>query len=222
MSRNEKFRRPIIPFIDLLAKGAAGLFSEKGRYSPFMFRALVLAVDPDGGKIETPTGKPHKLSGKEWVEGGEEMSVTIEAPNGIQIAQYSITPTRGPVNPPKSVRARIIGNNTDKPIPDDDLRCYWPMFAEPPVLPTAGELVYVVFEEDNLSHGLWLNKVTTNLPAETSNQILLTEAIKLRSENGKTFVDGSATDRWGTGRLSKDPFRLTKLFFDVKSAKSGK
>ena len=53
---HEKFRRPNISFTEGLRKAAGGTYREKGEYTQWMFRALVIAVDTFGGQLETPTG----------------------------------------------------------------------------------------------------------------------------------------------------------------------
>ena len=208
---NEKFRRPSIAFQDILRKGSGGAYREKGQYSAFMFRAVVIAIDPEGGKLETPTGEPHIKNGKDWAEGGDKLNQLVQFSDGTVI-NYDITPNKGPVNPPDSIKARIISSNMDQFISDDDLRVYWPMFPGISNV-TAGEMAYVVFEDESFTHGLWLARVPTNLADETSNQILmdsLSDEAKTalthlydEPENAPTRVNGSPI---------KDPQRLSKLF----------
>lgn len=201
---NEKFRRPSIGFAEVLKKGAGGMYREKDEYAPFMFRALVIAIDTEGGKLETPDGKP---------EGDGELEQRVYAPDGQQVAQYTITPTRGPRNPKNSVRARIVANNMDQFIDDDSLRTYWPLF--PGVdNPSPGELVYVVFEDETMEHGLWVTKVPSNDPDETKNQMLMSEILKDAQNNKKVlFPDTSTTEKTtAEGAPIKEPNRLSKLY----------
>ena len=204
---NEKSRRPSIGFTETLKKGIGGLFREKDEYVPFMYRALVIAIDTEGGKLETPDGEP---------EGGKLVQ-QVRAPAGNLVAQYDIAPTRGPRNPKNAVRARIVTDNVDQFIDDDNLRTYWPMF--PGVSnPTAGELVYVVFEDEQLTHGLWLCRVPTNDPLESPNQMLMSQILK-EADLGKKVLFPDTSPLPGKqrddGNPVKQPHRLTDLFIDT-------
>lgn len=107
-------------------------------------RAVVLAVDPDGGQLQNDTGS-----------GG--MTVTDRA--GTVRTFKAIA---GPSNPRGSVKARILTNGFDRLIDDADLRIFWPMMPQDqvsvPISP--GEHVYVVFEGQGMSHGLWISRVS--------------------------------------------------------------
>ena len=211
---NEKFRRPSIAFAELLRKGSGGAFREVGQYSSFMFRAIVLAVDTAGGRLETPDGTPFRKGTTEWVKGGDMLHQRVIGSDGKSlIAEYDVTPTRGPVNPANSVRARIIGSSMDQMISDDELRCYWPMF---PGFdnPSAGELVYVIFEDEDFTHGLWLARVPTNNVNQTSNQVVLSDVGQSLQQSGLTqkFSDGPVGSASPGTSPQRDPRRLTKLF----------
>ena len=214
---NEKYRRPSIAFQDILRKGSGGAYREKGEYSAFMFRAIVIAVDPEGGKLESPDGKPQQRSGDKWVEGAKMTQIVTDG--NKPLAKYEITPTLGPVNPPNSIKARIISNNMDQFTSDDDLRCFWPMF---PGLSnvSAGEMAYVVFEDEDFTHGLWLAKVPTNNADQTSNQILLSQLVEDINSGKMKLYDDSSVPSTGASRVNgspiKDPMRLTKLFAKAK------
>ncbi len=237
---NEKFRRPNIAFTDLLKKGAGGAFRERGEYASFMFRALVIAMDVEGGKLETPDGTPYQRGGggdlripyqgpsgewvnppsagggggTDWSPGGAPLHVMVRSSKNVLIAEYDIAPTRGPVNPPNSIRARIIGNNMDQFTSDDDLRCYWP------ILPgianvSAGEMAYVVFEDESYTHGLWLARVPTNDADQTACQILQGETVQaIQAGAAAAFNDAASPEiaRTPAGSPIKDPQRLSKIF----------
>jgi hypothetical protein len=204
---NEKFRRPSISFNETLKKGGSGAYVERGDFVPFMFRAVVIAADLEGGKLETPDGNP---------SNGVRLVEQVIGPSNEVIASYTIDPTVGPYNPKNSVRARIIAGNADLFTDDDQLRTFWPLF--PGVdNPSAGEPVYVTFEDEDMLHGLWICKCPTNIEDETPNQTLMSQIaaqvtslpltdrfpdtaplIQVQTENGPQLV--------------KDPQRLSKLF----------
>ena len=209
---NEKFRRPIISFMDMLARGASGAYRERGEYSRFMFKALVVAMDTVGGKLETPDGRP---------EGGSLVQ-NVQYPNG-KTDQYTVANPQGlvnfgPRNPKNSVKARIISSGADDFVDDDDLRVYWPLF--PGVdNPTAGEVVYVVFEDETLTHGLWLCRAPLNGELDTANQVLMPDEpegkTSLNSSFGATPPSTNAGSSAGTVSPVKDRFRLSRKFISV-------
>lgn len=137
----EKFRRPELFLSELLKRSAQGLVKDSEEQTTFLHRAVVVAVDVIGGKLENPFGNGfvnHVIDGK---------SVDVPA-------------TVGPLNPPDSVKARIIANGLDQFVGDRELRVFWPLFPEhmsSPIKP--GEHVYVVFEDSDMQHGLWFCRV---------------------------------------------------------------
>ncbi len=126
---------------DLIQKYAQGLIIERGENAQLFFRATVMAVDVVGGKLENPDGDgsvEHRIGGR---------SVTFPA-------------RRGPKNPKNSVKARIISEGFDQFMSDEDVRIYWPLFPEHIAVPVSpGEHVYVMFEDKDFKHGLWLTRV---------------------------------------------------------------
>jgi len=136
-----KFRRPELIFQDILRKGAQGLFVERSELTPLLQRALVLGVDVDGGKLENPQGSgniSHEINGN---------TINIKA-------------RLGPENPPNSIKARIISNGQDKFSSDSTLKVFWPFFPEGISVPIKpGEHVYVLFEDTEMQHGLWISKI---------------------------------------------------------------
>lgn len=214
---NEKFRRPNISFTEMLKKGAAGQYRERGEYTQFMFRALVIACDTEGGKLESPSGEPI----------GDKLEVKVYDNTGANLlAQYPVDPTTGPYNPKNSVRARIVSNNMDQIIDDDNLRTFWPMFPGADS-PSAGELVYVVFEDEAMKHGLWLAKVpypeepldsvenagSRYVKPHTKNQILMSDILSSAATSKKTlFPDTPPEPTAADPSPLKKRQRLSELF----------
>lgn len=131
------FRRPEIILAELLQKEARGEVPRHYR------RAVILAVDPTGGKLQNPSG-----AGTLAVTGRDGKRREFPALSGVE-------------NPRGAVKARILTDGLDRLIDDADLRVYWPMFPQDqfgtPISP--GEHVYVVFEGEGTTHGLWLSRV---------------------------------------------------------------
>lgn len=137
----DKFLRPELVLSDLLKKGMRNEFREKDDISSNMLRALVVAVDVEGGKLENPDG-----------------SGTVE--HEIEGRAYDVPAVIGPANPKNSVKARIISGGLDQFLNDDALRVFWPFFPEHISVPIKpGEHVYVMFEGEDMQHGLWVAKV---------------------------------------------------------------
>lgn len=138
----DRFRRPERFFDEFLRKGVKGLFVERGENVPVIYRALVVGVDTEGGKLENPDGSgkvPHKIDDKKF-----------DAPARV-----------GPENPPNSIKARVLTDGLDRFYLDDDLRVFWPFFPDTHAIPVKpGEHVYVMFEDSQRTHGLWISKVS--------------------------------------------------------------
>ncbi len=212
---NEKFRQPTIGFTDTLINGANGTYRERGEYAQFMFKALVIAMDTIGGKLETPTGQPD----------GEALVQQVAYPNG-RTDSYEVKNLEtglvnvGPRNPKNSVKARIISSGMDQFVDDDDLRVYWPLF---PGIdnPGAGEVVYVVFEDETMTHGLWLARAPLNGEFDTANQVLMPEEPDGRAPLSNAFPGSSQPSSAGAGgapgtvSATRDRLRLTRKFVSV-------
>ena len=137
----EKFRRPELLLKEFLRKGAQGAFKENSDASTFLYRALVLAVDVEGGLLENPKGQ-----GKVSHEVGDK--------------KFDVEARIGPKNPQNSIKARILTDGFDKFANDENLRVFWPFFPENISLPVKpGEHVYVLFEDSHQQHGLWVSKI---------------------------------------------------------------
>jgi len=184
---NQKYRRPLVTFADVLRKEAAGQYVERGEYVPFMFRAYVYAVDTVGAMLENDQG-----------ETGPDLEQTVTDSQGTR--SFNVKAALGPPNPPDSVKARIITNNMDQFLDDDDLRVYWPMF---PGLqnPSPGELVYVVFEDSSMTHGLWVSKVPFDNRYDNPNLILQREVSELSVSDSiaSSYPDDEPGDAADTG-----------------------
>ena len=145
----EKFRKPELFLSELLRKSAQGRLSERDDNSRVFYRAVVVAVDVNGGRLEN-SGGDGKLT---HVIGGKAIDVPA---------------TVGPPNPRNSVKARIVTEGFDQFISDSRLRVFWPFFDEHVSIPIKpGEHVYVLFEDEGFQHGLWFSKVSGH---ENTNQ----------------------------------------------------
>lgn len=138
----DRLRRPEILFLDFIRKGAKGAFLERGEGLRIIYRAEVVAVDSEGGKIENPEGK-----GSISIVNSAGKSVKIDA-------------RVGPSNPKDSIKARILTDGHDKFANDENLKVFWPFLPESVTVPIAvGDKVMVLFEDEAQTHGLWIAKV---------------------------------------------------------------
>lgn len=138
----EKWRRPELFLAELLSKSVRGELWDKSESVQVWHRAIVSAVDVEGGKLENPDGAgsiSHLIDGK-----------VVQFPSNV-----------GPLNPRNSIKARVTSKGFDQLVSDDDLKVFWPLFPEHDMIPVKpGEHVYVTFEDDDYEHGLWLGKVS--------------------------------------------------------------
>lgn len=132
------YRRPEMILSDLLGREARGERPER-HYR----RASVLAVDLEGGLLQNPAGS------------GDITSVDR---TGKRRAYKALS---GPANPRGAIKARVLTDGLDRLLEDSDLRIFWPMFPTDQVgIPVSpGEHVYVMFEDEHLTHGLWVARV---------------------------------------------------------------
>jgi len=198
----ERFRRPEIFLSELINDHARGDIRNKSDHVQTWYRALVIAVDVFGARLENPDGEgfmTHVIDGK-----------SVDTPATI-----------GPVNPKNSVKARIISNEFDQFIGDDDLRVFWPMMPEHDSVPVKpGEHIYVTFEDESYEHGLWLGKVPgdENLNYfRGQDKYTLDEEGRLANSFGDAppnpDVTANDTDKIAAGRLTNDG-RLSRSFGD--------
>ncbi len=132
------YRRPELVLADLIRSRA--IDDERTRNYR---RAVVLAVDLNGGLLQNKSG-----SGSVSVRNRDGQTKTYPALPGID-------------NPRGSVKARILTDGLDRLLADEDVRVFWPLFPQDqfsvPISP--GEHVYVVFEDEGLTHGLWVSRI---------------------------------------------------------------
>ena len=216
----EKFRRPTLGLIDLIKRNAGGAIRDRKEYGKFMYRALVIAVDTYGGRLENPEGKIQAAADSDPEEG--KLIEEVIKDGEKELARYTVEPNYGPRNPKNSVRARIISNEADKFADDDHLRTYWPLFPGFGTSVSAGELVYVIFEDEEMRHGLWVGKVPNDLPDDNPNLILISKALREKSNSKNSLFEtlnpNDADNKQNTinvdGRNRLSPNRLTKIFID--------
>ena len=137
----DRFLRPELFLGELLRKGVQGAYREKDENVQVLYRALVAAVDVEGGKLENPSGAgkvTHVLDGR----------------------SFDVQATPGPINPRNSVKAKVISDGFDQFVHDENMRTFWPFFPEHDSIPIKpGEYVYVIFEDVRMEHGLWITKI---------------------------------------------------------------
>jgi len=112
-----------------------------------LWRAVVLAVDLEGGRLENIDG-----NGGLTVTGKDGRSRTFPARVGQN-------------NPKGSIKARILTDGYDRLLNDEDVRVFWPMtpYDQLGVPVSPGEHVYVTFEdpiEGSMEHGMWTSRVS--------------------------------------------------------------
>jgi hypothetical protein len=139
-NQSDRLRFPEYFLSDLIHKSVREEIPNSNKNPTIFKQALVLAVDPFGGKLSNPDGQGSLIQ----VIGGR----TIE-----------IKAVKGPKNPRNSIKARILTDGEDQFVGDEDLTVFYPMLPEnftPPIKP--GEHALVLFLDENNDNGLWVNK----------------------------------------------------------------
>lgn len=141
----ERIRRPEVVLGDMLRTYAQGGFASADEASKVLYRAVVLAVDMEGGQ----------LSGAS-VGGAVVTGVGVDG----RVREYGRVV--GPVNPRGSVKAIVVDAARDSFYDEDAARVLWPFFPVDQVaLPISpGEHVYSLFEDPLMEHGLWVCRVS--------------------------------------------------------------
>src|SRR3990167_500857 len=101
-----------------------------------------------------------------------------------------------PKNPRNSIKARIITNNYNAFLSDEDLPVFWPLFSHDKTPVKEGEHVYIIFEDERKQRGLWLTRAPEPLETDSKNYSAGVDKYKLS--------DPAITDRMVQG-LDKDP-----------------
>lgn len=139
-SGTEKYRRPELVLSDLLNERIRDATPAGFR----LLRAVVLAVDLEGAKLQNKAGS------------GTFQAVDVD---GKKVDHQASV---GPDNPRGAIQARILTDGLDRFRPSSASRIFWPFFPVDqlsfPVCPK--EHVYVLFEDRDESHGLWLSRVS--------------------------------------------------------------
>ena len=63
-------------------------------------------------------------------------------------------------NPKNSIQARVISDGLDMHTSDEDLIVFWPFFPHDTMPVKEGEHIYVIFEDERRSHGLWISRIS--------------------------------------------------------------
>lgn len=198
----ERVKRPELVLGELLRSYAEG---ELTRHGKVLYRAAVLAVDEEGGRLSSPRG----TSPSEHVRGV-----------GVDGHPRSYAPIVGPTNPRGSVKALVIDGARDSFYDEESARVLWPFFPSDQLsLPIcAGEHVYSLFEDGAGEHGLWVCRVSGHDGANFNPgaEALSSNAGPPR-RLGALFghSDGPeppTTDDGASTRVRPDGRRLSKLF----------
>jgi hypothetical protein len=119
-------------------------------------KAVVLAVDLEGGKLQNANG---------------EGSMRVVGRDG---SERSFKALVGASNPRGSVKARVLTEGLDRLLTDQETRVFWPMFPQDlsgtPATP--GEHVYIMFDGETMDHGLWVSRVSGHESAGSADGTL--------------------------------------------------
>lgn len=199
---SERVKRPELVLGELLRSYASGELSAAGK---LLYRAVVLAVDEEGGRLSAP----RQASGEDVPGVGVDGSPRV------------YRAVSGPTNPRGSVKALLIDQARDSFFDEDSARVLWPLFPTDqfslPISP--GEHVYTLFEDGGLEHGLWVCRVSGH---DGPNFVPGSEALSRTSSGGRDLASlFGHTGRGGSGasvgddsstRVKSSGKRLAGLF----------
>jgi hypothetical protein len=135
---SDRFKFPDQILAETLTQSAREQGASKSDNPSVFKRALVVAVDVQGGKLQNPGG-------------------TGELTHLINNRPVKIKAIEGPLNPRNSIKARIITDGLDQFFDDDSLRIFYPMQESASVKP--GEHAIVMFEDSGGENGWWFGRV---------------------------------------------------------------
>ena len=212
-SYNDSYRRPEVFFAELMQKYVRGELQEKGTAPPVLLRALVMAVDVVGGKLEN-------------TDPGSNDKVQHVLPNGKTI---TVAAQIGPRNPPNSIKARVLTDGVNQFYSDKALKVFWPFFPQQDSVPVnPGEHVYVIFEDPGMTHGLWISRVAghENLNFYAGVDSYRTDAdTALASKFDDTANAGSTGPQYNTEKEATESGikngNLAAMFDDTKDGDGG-
>lgn len=172
---SDRFKFPDQILAEVLTRDAREQDVSKGENPSVFKRALVVAVDVEGGKLQNPGGS------------GELTHVI----NGRPVKIKAID---GPANPRNSIKARILTDGYDQFFDDDSLRIFYPMQESATIKP--GEHAIVMFEDSDT--GWWYGRV----PGHEGANISLGE--KAFSKAGQDSLAAKFPDTAGASPPEED------------------
>ncbi len=167
------YRRPGMILAELIKRAAR----EDDKSVRTYYKAVVLAVDLEGGKLQNANG---------------DGSLRVPLRDGTEKTYKALV---GPANPRGSVKARVLTDGLDRLLGDQETRVFWPMFpqdlAGTPATP--GEHVYVMFDGETLDHGLWVSRVAGHESAGSADGTATYTAPSAPQSAMDTFEENGAT-----------------------------
>lgn len=197
----DKFRFPELFLAEILQQTAREKIPDNSENPSIFKRALVVAVDVEGGKLQNSTG----------------VGKLVHTVSGQSVEINSII---GPANPRNSIKARVLSDGFDQFLDDESLKIYYPLMPEHMAIPVKpGEHVLVLFEDENYENGWWISKV----PGHEGVNFSQGEKLFIKDDNNKlsklfpdTAAVASTEEDVATDEAAGESLpngRLTKLFF---------
>jgi hypothetical protein len=147
---------------------------------------------------------------KDYVNGVLDGGAFLYRASVVKIDQAGGALEAIPPNPRNSISARVITNGRDKDATDDELSVFWPMFPHDIMPIKQGEHVYVIFEDVNKTHGLWLCRIPE--PNSTDNANLVPGNLKYQNDPSNDFSQISADKTVQDTDASPAPTQLSPEF----------
>lgn len=130
----------------------------------------------------------------DYVEGALDETRVLYRATVVAVDNVGSQFESEPPNPKHSIKARIITNGYNSLTSDDDLPIFWPLFSHVEMPIKEREHVYVLFEDENKTHGLWLTRISEPLNVDNKNYVAGTKKYTDITEmEAESVVQGTDT-----------------------------
>jgi hypothetical protein len=115
-------------------------------------------------------------------------------------------------NPPNSFKGRVLTRSRDKYTKEEDLPIFWPMFSHDVMPLKEGEHAYVIFEDEEKTHGIWLARIPEPDNVSKLNLTLGDEKFKENKVNKDLNAVGERKAVEDVDEKPKEPLKQSDEF----------
>lgn len=129
---------------------------------------------------------------RDYVDGALDDYTVLYRASVVKVDYVGGALEKDPPNPKNSIRARIITNSRDNDLVDDELPVFYPLFTHDVMPVKEGEHIYVMFEDVEKTHGIWLCRIAD--PQETENSNYVSGVEKYKDSSSVVGVEQDVQD----------------------------